>query len=72
MDDVATEYAPGQSIGRVQIDGQEDETRTSLEEMKHEIKHDIKLLRESVDALKQYSNYCSFILMVFLVFVAYA
>ena len=56
----------------MQIDGQEDERRTSLEEMKQEIKHDIKLLRESVDALKQYSNYCRFILMVFLVFVAYA
>eukprot|EP00268_Persea_americana_P032701 TRINITY_DN3223_c1_g1_i10.p1 TRINITY_DN3223_c1_g1~~TRINITY_DN3223_c1_g1_i10.p1 ORF type:complete len:104 (-),score=21.46 TRINITY_DN3223_c1_g1_i10:338-649(-) len=46
MDEVATEYALGQSIGRVQIDGQEDERRTSLEEMKQEIKHEIKLLRE--------------------------
>ncbi|RWR92231.1 hypothetical protein CKAN_02144000 [Cinnamomum micranthum f. kanehirae] len=46
MDEVANEYSPVRSMGRVQIESREDEMRTLLEEMKQEIKHEIKFLRE--------------------------
>ena len=75
MDEVANEYSPVRSLGRVQIESREDEIRTLLEEMKQEIKHEIKFLRESVEAQnfqQQHPNYCSYILMMFLLFVAYA
>ncbi|RWR91310.1 hypothetical protein CKAN_02046000 [Cinnamomum micranthum f. kanehirae] len=75
MDEVVNEYSPVRSMGRVQIENREDEMRTLLEEMKQDIKHEIKFLREGVEAQsfqQQHPNYCSYILMMFLLFVAYA
>ena len=75
MDDVEADYTLDRNIGRVQTESRMAETRTSLEEMKQEIKHEIQLLRESVEDQhfqQQRPHYHSYILMIFLLFVAYA
>ena len=49
IDDVEADYTPDRNIRCVQTESRMAETRTPLEEMKQEIKHEIQLLRESVD-----------------------
>ena len=75
MDDVEADYTLDQNIGRVQTESRMAETKTSLEEMKQEIKYEIQLLRESVEDQhfqQQRPHYRSYIQMIFLLFVAYA
>eukprot|EP00268_Persea_americana_P025470 TRINITY_DN24848_c0_g1_i1.p2 TRINITY_DN24848_c0_g1~~TRINITY_DN24848_c0_g1_i1.p2 ORF type:complete len:105 (-),score=16.93 TRINITY_DN24848_c0_g1_i1:131-445(-) len=74
MDEVAPEYTADQNMGSEQTESRMEEMKISLEEMKREIKHEIQMLRESVEAQnvqKQHPNYCTCILMMLLLFVAY-
>ena len=74
MDEVAPEYTADRNGRREQPESRMEEMKTSLEEMKREIKHEIQVLRERVEAQnvqQQHPRVNTVILMMFFLFVAY-
>ena len=74
MDEVAPEYTADRNGRREQPESRMEGMKTSLEEMKREIKHEIQVLRERVEAQnvqQQHPRVNTVILMMFFLFVAY-